>query len=314
MNTPFTPNTEGIFYDLPAATYHAAPGVSQSTCKAFDEAGSPMHFKTLKRKPPTPDMEFGTLVHAAVLEGTDAMFALCHVRPNVYPCEPTKKDPRTEKPWRGNAEWCEKWLEAHEDGKIIVDEKTLGLVNAAASSLRENGGIFSAALQASTAAREVSYFKRDAETGLLLKARVDLQVTTKAGDLLLFDPKKVQVGGGSEVEFKKQVKDYGYHIQYAAYRHITGATEMYFVPFDDDAPFECNVTPLSQQWQELGMLEYRRMLRAWAKCANDDQWPGYPRDGTPLPMPDYLTKRVKELNGSAYEVLHRGFAAMGGTA
>lgn len=64
----FQPSIEGTFPNLPAKEYHAAPGVSQSTLKAFDDAGSPLHYKTMKRKESTEDQFFGTLVHAAVLE------------------------------------------------------------------------------------------------------------------------------------------------------------------------------------------------------------------------------------------------------
>src|SRR5579871_516069 len=66
--TPFAPDTEGVWLDLPAKTYHAAPGVSQSTLKRFGEAGSPLHFKTQKPKLASPDMQFGTVCHTAILE------------------------------------------------------------------------------------------------------------------------------------------------------------------------------------------------------------------------------------------------------
>ena len=35
--TPFLPNTEGIFFDLPEEVYRPAPGLSQSELKEFGE-------------------------------------------------------------------------------------------------------------------------------------------------------------------------------------------------------------------------------------------------------------------------------------
>lgn len=314
MNTDFQPGVEGVYYDLPSDVYHKAPGVSQSTLKAFDEAGSPLHYKKVPRKPSSADQAFGTLTHAAVLE-PQSFPNLFHVQPVKYEvevmkcpncgkvsdsakcrkCNTDRVKSTIEKEWSGNAEWCHDWLEEHK-GRLVIDNDTHYRVKAAADALIHNTGIFSKALASKHARREVSYFKRDEETGLLLKGRVDLEVTDQNGHLILFDPKKVEVGGGSEEAFQKQVANWGYHIQHACYMAITGAAEMYFVPFDDDFPFQANIWSLRPEWRELGGLEYRRILRAFAKCHKADVWPGYHQDGRELPMPGYLKKRIVELN------------------
>src|SRR5579884_1295440 len=289
MSTPFQPNTEGVFYDVPAEVYHKAPGVSQSTLKAFDDAGSPKHFKTMPRKPSSPDMQFGTLVHAAVLE-PKTFDSLFYVRPDTYGPE--------KKPWHNGAAACKTWNDQHEDRSIILDSATYARIVACATAAKERAGLFSKALNSKNARREVSFFKRDAETGLLLKARADLLAVTAGDEKIIFDLKKVETGCGNEKEFQKQVLEYGYYSQAAAYLEITGAAEMYFVPFDDDAPFDCNIWSLHPEWLQLGRLEYRRMLRAYAQCVKTDTWPGYPQDGRELPLRDWLRKRITELNAA----------------
>src|SRR5579884_2686686 len=207
--TEFLPNTEGVFYNVPASVYHKAPGTSQSTLKAFDDAGSPRHFKEVPRKPSTPDMQFGTLVHAAVLEPhswTDLFF----IRPDTYEaevmvcpkcnsvsddsktcrkCKTDRVKATTQKEWFNGADVCRQWMEKA-SSRIVVDKETHARVSNCAAALRERTGLFSKALGAKNSRREVSYFKRDEETGLLLKARVDLEVIDTSGQVVLFDPKK----------------------------------------------------------------------------------------------------------------------------
>src|SRR6185437_13913687 len=206
--TTFTPNTEGVFFDLPAEIYHKAPGISQSTLKAFDEAGSPRHFQKVKRKAPSAEMQFGTLAHAGVLE-PNAFAGLFHVRPDFYEstvkkcptcgsvsyadkcrkCGVNRESAKVQKAWNNGSDTCAKWMEDHA-GKTIIDTETHNRLDGAIASLTLNASLFSRALTSKHARREVSYFKRDPETGLLLKARCDLVVTDTQGKKVIFDPKK----------------------------------------------------------------------------------------------------------------------------
>src|SRR5262245_18332895 len=62
------PHTPGVFYDLPAETYHEAPGVSASMLRHMRP--TPAHLQAyLQEKPePTPAIILGTLVHHIILE------------------------------------------------------------------------------------------------------------------------------------------------------------------------------------------------------------------------------------------------------
>ena len=43
------------------------------------------------------------------------------VYPEMYPCEPSARDPRTEKPWNNNSNFCRDWKEREQaGGKLCV--------------------------------------------------------------------------------------------------------------------------------------------------------------------------------------------------
>lgn len=68
IDRTFKPGTPGVYYGLPEATYRSAHGVNISSLKKM--AKTPRHYLAAIEEPqePTSDMEFGTLVHLAVLE------------------------------------------------------------------------------------------------------------------------------------------------------------------------------------------------------------------------------------------------------
>ncbi|MDB6017716.1 MAG: putative bacteriophage protein [Pedosphaera sp.] len=290
---PFQPDTEGVWFDLPADVYHAAPGVSQSTLKAFDEAGTPKHFKAAKPRVATEDMEFGSISHTAILQ-PEFLATAYHIPPTHYPAKGKKGEPDIEKPWHGGADFCKQWVKEHSDRPIIDREQESRLPKIVASVTKLEP--FGSALK--NGQREVSFFKRDELTGLLLKCRPDLIAHAQDGSTWLFDPKKVQPGEATEKAFQYAVLDYGYHIQAASYLSITGASGFVFVPFDDDEPFDSIQWPLSREFLELGMIEYRRILAAYARCVESNEWPGYRPGMAELPISRKGQARLKELQGA----------------
>lgn len=278
----FTENVEGVFFDLPMEVYRAAPGVSQSTLKRFGAAATPLHWKTAKPKEPTPDMLFGTICHTAILE-PDKLEDAYYLRPGSY----LAKD--GQKPWHGGATECKKWLAAHSDKPVMTqdDMDKIPKIVAGLSRLEE----FSSAL--ANGQKEVSFFKRDLETGLLLKARCDVVATDSEGSTWIFDPKKVQVGCATQVEFAKSAYDYGYHIQAASYLSITGASRFIFVPFDDGEPFDAAQFEPDSEMIETGWKEYRRLLNTYAACVTSGEWKGYSHEIAPLALPGWVKRREK---------------------
>lgn len=324
MNAQQTPgafvnDTEGVWFGLDAETYHKAPGVSQSRLKEFDEFASPLHYKARKPKTVTEDMEFGTIMHTAILE-PEKLDKAFHVQPEFYPvsqatASPKKKGalmavahdgsplqsgvvvsaeqkPQVFKPWHGGADWCKDWLKAHSDRPVIEKEKAERIPKI----VRRVQAIPEVADALKVGQREVSWFKRDDITGLLCKCRLDLTAVDLTNDeTWIFDLKKVQSGAGGFEQFRKDALDRGYHIQAASYMQITGASRFVFVVYDDNEPFDAVLWEMDRDTLRLGAAEYRRILNRFAECVKSDRWPGYAGGIGTLTLPWWGAKRLEEL-------------------
>jgi len=284
----FDPNnpTEGIYPDLPEKVYREARAISQSEVKAFDEAATPLHFKAAKPREATADMEFGSVVHAAILT-PEILHMAYYLRPQEYPAK-DKKGVETMKLWHGGSDWCKEWTAKHQDRPVMTSEQIAKLPKIIQSmkALPE----FGSALESGQT--EVAFFKRDPETGLMLKCRVDLIASADDGTTWLFDPKKVQSGCATAAEFGKSADNYGYDIQAASYKFITGASRFIFVPFDDDEPFDCCQWEPDNEMLRIGYDRWRRMLLRYKACLDSGEWPGYPKGLRKLSLPDYALRRA----------------------
>lgn len=273
---------EGSYSNVPEPIYRAADAVSQSELKEFGNAASPLHFKARKPKEPTPDMEFGVVSHTAILQ-PELLASSYYERPDEY-LHKEKNGEVTKKKWNGNADVCKKWLEERTDLPILTSEKVKA-VTKIAERIRFIPEV-SAALK--TGQKELSHIKRDLETGLLLKCRVDLQAVDADGKIWIFDFKKVQSGCATEREFAKSCANYGYFIQASYYLNITGADRFIFVPFDDDEPYDACLFEPGPDELSLGYRQWRKLLNDYAKCKKEDLWPGYPSGIRNLNMPKWM--------------------------
>lgn len=277
--TTFQPNTEGIF-QIPEEVYRSAPGISQSTLKDFAASATPAHFKQSLEEPdePTPEMEFGTVLHAHVLQPESAADSF-YLRPDTYPAKVKNID--VQKPWHGGAEWCKEWLSMRTNKPVLkaAAAAKIPAIVARVQAIPEAGSVIV------NGQRELSFFKRDEETGLLLKARVDAIATDKNGLTWLVDLKKVRRGFASETEFAKTVFDRGYDVQDASYRFITGASRMIFVAIESEPPYEVQQHALNEEFLSIGYSRWRAALLRYHQCALSGEWPGYSGGIRLLPPP-----------------------------
>lgn len=299
MNT-FVPNTEGIFFDLPFEEYRKAPGISQSTLKAFMAEPTPKHFVESSSRPAksTPDMEFGTVLHASILtpEGAKPY----HLQPKTYTTISggKKGDPDrvVEKPWHGGADACKEWMKTHSDLPIIDEEqeKKIPPIIETVRGLPVAGDIIDCGQ------KEVSFFKRDEETGILLKCRVDAMATDTSGSTHICDLKKVRRGYADSERFAVTCVERGYDIQCASYLSITGATKFMFVAIEDEPPFEAEVYEMDKDFFLLGFSKWRKALERFAKVMASGEWHGYLRSVKKLKAPYWAKDRDKPIPESIY--------------
>jgi hypothetical protein len=215
---------------------------------------------------------------------------------NAYVIRPEHKAGDADDEWHGKKKWCKEWNKAHSDKVVITKEKSDRIPRIVAR-LKELPEFFSAL---ENGHREVSFFKRDPETDLLLKCRTDLIAKDFYGDLWIFDMKKVQTGQAGEEAFGKSAFDYGYHIQAAAYLKLTGAKHFVLVPFDDAEPFDACQHELTDEMLDWGAKEYRRILLAYAKCVSENRWPGYKSGINKLKLPPYAISQMNRTQHAAW--------------
>lgn len=291
MNT-FEPNTEGVFPGLSAEEYRAAPGISQSMLKAFAAEPTPKHYQESLTRPKkvTEAMEFGTILHTAILT-PDQLVGSYFLRPYTYPSKDGYK------PWDGRATYCKEWRKKCY-GKPIIDLEQEGRIPCIVDTVMElpvAGDIIR------TGQKEVSFFKKDEESGLLLKCRVDAIATDTDGYTHLVDLKKVRRGYATEERFGVQCVDLGYDIQAASYIYITGAYRFMFVAMEEDPPFEAATWVLDQGDIEEGMRKYRTMLNSYSDYFKDYTCAGYERAVKRLKLPAWAKLKERRESEVIYE-------------
>ncbi len=255
--------------NLPEKDYRAHKAISQSVLKSFGESATPLHFKATPEKQATPDMEFGSAAHCAILE-PHLYHQKVVTRPAEYP-----DDKGNLKPWNGNSTWCITWLNnAKAKGLIVLSRDQASKIPKIVERLNKIELVREALKHGQ---KEVSWFAQDDETGLELKCRTDLVAMDSKQAQWLLDLKKSRVGFANAKDFGEEVQNRGYDIQAASYLAISGASKFIFVVFDDDAPFDASLIELTDRELELGYRKWRKLLTDYAQCVKSGDWPGYPQ-------------------------------------
>lgn len=283
---------EGVFFRLPAATYHKAAGFSVSKSKHLSPPARLPVYLDLGIET-TIDMILGTLIHGHVLE-PDVPPPQIAIHPAMYPGM-DGKTPKDKK-WTRGANYCKAWEDAAEaEGKIVLSQEEADTITGCVESIANNVDPemrkFLRPLFADCDT-EVSFFKdATAQTGadengrpifrtILRKARVDCM---PRGLNVVVDIKKVQKGCADPDVFQKSLYENDYYVQAAsnlsiiADSGIEGYDCFTFVVVEAAPPFLVATYTLARGCNalRLGALEWERRLATYARCAHSDVWPGY---------------------------------------
>lgn len=246
----------GVYYGVPAETYHAWPFASKSRLLQFRR--SPAH--SLIDTPVSPAKKLGTYAHAAVLEPD--LFAAKALR-----CP--KIDRRT-KDWKEiEAANPDRWL--IQDPEWLAIERIrdrLWSHPVAGPLLRGKGH------------NEASIVFADPDTGVRCKARADRMTASSIVDLKT-------TTNAHWASFALDAVTYGYYLQSAMYRRGVLSQYARKMPFiavavETDPPHEVAVYTLDGQHAE---IELSTHLRAWKQCEESGKWPGYDERLLDLPEP-----------------------------
>lgn len=262
----------GVFPDMPGELYHAIEAMSASG--ATKMLRSPQHYRLMRDTPnePTPAMQFGTVVHAGVLE-PDALDSRVAVLPEV--------NRRTN---AGKALIAD--FEALNPGRILLDAAEYDRALRCIAAVRAHPG---AAMLLDGGEREVSVFWNDGRYGVPCKSRLDIRSHGGITDL-----KTTQ--DASPEGFAKQIASLLYHVQGAFYisgaEHVLGASPRFFafIAVESEPPHAVACYALPSNAILAGAHLANRALERYATALAAGVWPGYPDTIDMIKLPPYALR------------------------
>lgn len=282
----------GVYYDLPAADYHAQHDwLSWSRMKYLVPPSTPAHFKASltageERK---RHFDMGKVVHALVLgdgKEFEVVQALNKAKETV---DATSYDLVSAQRHRD---------EIYAAGKVPILRFELDVAEKMAASVKAHR-IANALL--SNGKPEVSLFWVDEATGVKCRARVDWLPDKVEGRRLIVPDVKTAVSA-APVEFAKAVANWGYFGQWTHYLDGIRALGLdddpawVFVTIEKSDPFLVSVSNFAQEEDvklARGVVDHCRRL--YRECSEADHWPGYSEGIQQLSLPSWLHFQLEGL-------------------
>lgn len=250
----------GTIPDETAEAYHSKREYVSSS-PLPEMAKSPLHFLKSWTAPmePTAPMDRGTFFHKLLLE-QDIM---------KYVARPLKEDGSLV---RSNSKEYAAFL-AQNQGKTPIDPDLFGEAMAVLGSACANGA-YTKAFDSSL--KECSFYGRHEETGLYIKARIDLLAKDFS---FIADAKST----ANISRFDQQIFTLGYDVRLVHYAETVKAatghsipdSEFYFFPIESSDPYGMKTYRLSTTDVRAARDQWLRWMHEIAICRREDRWPGY---------------------------------------
>ncbi|HEJ7512057.1 TPA: PD-(D/E)XK nuclease-like domain-containing protein [Klebsiella oxytoca] len=198
-------------------------------------------------------------------------------------------------------ELLDAWRE-NPEGKILVTRQQMSTALAIQKALL-NHPTAGKLLQHPSRAVEVSYFGIDEETGLEVRARPDLEIDM-SGLRIGADLKTISMWNikqeGLRAKLHREIIERDYHLSAAMYCE-TAALDQFFWIFvnKDDNYHWIAIIEASEELLELGMLEYRKAMRAIANGFDTGEWPAPITKDYAEELNDFDVRRLEALRVQA---------------
>lgn len=295
---------EGMFEHFDIDRYHGhtfAPEPSMSSSSLKKLAGKracPAKFWEVSAMNPdrvptkvTPALRFGRAVHALALGEPEFAkdFLICPY-----------DDLRSGEGYKWNKEWKAK-VETGAEAREMIRAPEFAMIEQMTKALKRSPQVAGAF----TAGRpEISFFHRDPETGVILKARVDwwpddpiAHPVQEFKSALSIDPEELSL----------DVFARGYHLQAAlqvdVIKAVTGLdVSIAHIVQEKEPPYLAELRMFTPEQIEHGRRRYRRALRIFADCWSKHlagaptrtAWPGYTDTPQYFETPYRIRKEIEE--------------------
>ena len=231
----------------------------------------------------TKAQDWGTALDCLTLDESRVEDRLA-VYPETYPCEPTKADPRTEKPWNNNATFCKAWnQQAEEAGKLCFKVEVFNALRLAAQRLRDDARI-AAVLEGAQYQVWVRGQWQDQATGLIVPIKTLIDIVPAAGNgwmgESLADLKTAR--NASPWAWEGICFDGGYHVQgslaLALYNAVPGVQKRHLflhVISENEPPYQTGRRVLGAELLNMAGVWWQSQMARYCQCLKTGHWPDY---------------------------------------
>ncbi|MEQ4782924.1 RecE family exodeoxyribonuclease [Enterobacter hormaechei] len=204
-----------------------------------------------------------------------------------------------------DAIFADELLDAWRDNpgeKILVTRQQLATARAIQSALlaHPTAGML---LTHPSRAVEVSYFGFDEETGLEVRVRPDLEIDLD-GMRIGADLKTISMWNVKQESLRarlhREIIDRDYHLSAAMYCETAALDQFFWIFVNKDENYHwIAIIEASADLLELGMLEYRKAMRAIATGFDTGEWPAPIIDDYTDELNDFDLRRLEALRAQA---------------
>lgn len=270
----------GAYADLPETTYHGdpVPETSLSNSGAKKILDSPARFRHDQLHPPSSSKAFdlGRAAHAKAL-GVGAPIV-------AIPDELLASNGAI------STKVAKDFVAEHQAaGATVLKRDVVEAIDAMAAALLGHeiaGPLLRQGIP------ELSLFGRDADTQVMLRARLDWLTRLRSGRPVIVDYKTAE--SANPRRFGKAAHDFGYFMQDRTYRELADLVlgekdehAFLFVVQEKTAPFLVSVCELDDDARAVAAQANRAARRLYVECMTSGVWPGYAPVVHPISLPAY---------------------------
>ncbi|MEX8230086.1 RecE family exodeoxyribonuclease [Klebsiella pneumoniae] len=198
-------------------------------------------------------------------------------------------------------ELLDAWRE-NPEGKVLVTRQQLATALAIQKALL-NHPTAGKLLTHPSRAVEVSYFGIDEETGLEVRVRPDLEIDM-GGLRIGADLKTISMWNikqeGLRAKLHREIIERDYHLSAAMYCETAALDQFFWIFVNKDENYHwIAIIEASEELLELGMLEYRKAMRAIANGFDTGDWPAPITEDYAEELNDFDMRRLEALRVQA---------------
>ncbi|WP_242814115.1 RecE family exodeoxyribonuclease [Klebsiella aerogenes] len=198
-------------------------------------------------------------------------------------------------------ELLDAWRE-NPEGKILVTRQQMSTALDIQKALL-NHPTAGKLLQHPSRAVEVSYFGIDEETGLEVRVRPDLEIDM-SGLRIGADLKTISMWNTKQEDLRaklhREIIERDYHLSAAMYCETAALDQFFWIFVNKDENYHwIAIIEASEELLELGMLEYRKAMRAIANGFDTGEWPAPITEDYTEELNDFDVRRLEALRVQA---------------